>query len=62
MRILLTSLFLFAVFAVYLGGEHSAVAQTAPAPGPIPGAGLLSYLALAALGAGTAAWKRYRKK
>jgi hypothetical protein len=54
MRILLTSLFLFAVFAFYLGNELTAFAQlapTVPAPGPIPGASLLSYLALAALGA-----------
>ncbi len=30
------------------------------APGPIPGAGLLSYIALGVLGLGSAAWRRYR--
>jgi hypothetical protein len=39
-----------------------AVAVGCPAPGPIPGAGLLSYIAIGAVGAGTAAWKQLRKK
>jgi hypothetical protein len=30
------------------------------APGPPPGSGLLSYIALAMLGLGSAAWKRLR--
>jgi hypothetical protein len=32
------------------------------APGPIPGAGPLSYLALGILGVGSAAWKRLRRR
>jgi hypothetical protein len=31
-----------------------------PAPGPIPGAGLLSYLAVGLLGLGSVGWKRLR--
>jgi hypothetical protein len=31
-----------------------------PAPGPIPGAGFLSYVALGLLGLGSAGWKRLR--
>jgi hypothetical protein len=34
--------------------------ELSQAPGPIPGAGLLSYIALALLGLGSAAWKRLR--
>jgi hypothetical protein len=30
-------------------------------PGPIPGAGLLSYIALGAIGLGCAGWKKLRK-
>jgi hypothetical protein len=32
---------------------------TDPAPGPIPGAGLLSYVALGLMGLGSMGWKRY---
>ena len=32
------------------------------APGPIPGAGLLSYLALGTFGLGSAGWKRLRMR
>jgi len=32
-----------------------------PAPGPIPGAGLLSYLALGLLGLSSVGWKRFRQ-
>jgi hypothetical protein len=32
-----------------------------PAPGPIPGAGALSYVALGLLGLGSMGWKRLRK-
>jgi hypothetical protein len=43
------------------GGNNEAWIATLPAPGPIPGAGLLSYLALAILGLGSIRWKRLRK-
>jgi hypothetical protein len=36
------------------------VAAINPAPGPIPGAGLLSYIALGILGLGSMGWKRLR--
>jgi hypothetical protein len=36
------------------------VITTDPAPGPIPGAGLLSYLALGLMGLGSLGWKRLR--
>jgi hypothetical protein len=39
----------------FLGGEFAFQA----APGPIPGSGLLSYIALGLLGLGSMAWKGY---
>jgi hypothetical protein len=44
-------------------GELSATyTNVSAAPGPIPGAGLLSYIALAMLGLGSAGWKRWRRR
>jgi hypothetical protein len=36
--------------------------QLQPATGPIPGAGLLSYIALGLLGVESAAWKRLQMR
>ena len=36
--------------------------SVSPAPGPIPGAGLLSYIALGILGLGSMGWKRLRMR
>jgi hypothetical protein len=51
-----------------VNGDHSDLTfalydnQLQPAPGPIPGAGLLSYIALGLLGVGSAAWKRLQMR
>ena len=68
MRFILSALLLVIVMVAFTTLEPTGVLAAArcvegcPAPGPIPGAGLLSYLAIGAVGAGTAAWKRLRKK
>jgi hypothetical protein len=38
------------------------IASAVAAPGPIPGAGLLSYVALGLLGLGSAGWNRWRHR
>jgi hypothetical protein len=38
------------------------VNEVSAAPGPIPGAGLLSYIALGLLGVGSVGWKRLNKR
>jgi hypothetical protein len=61
MRLVFSALFLLGVFVAVLDSTGALAVATNAASGPIPGAGLLSYLALGAIGLGTAAWKRFRK-
>lgn len=46
----------------YLGDPNATNGNltTNPAPGPIPGVGLLSYMVLAMLGLGSASWQKWR--
>jgi hypothetical protein len=43
-------------------GNGEVVIALQAAPGPIPGAGLLSYIALGLLGVGSIGWKRLRMR
>jgi hypothetical protein len=67
MRFVFSVLFLLSVFiaaSVLDSTSVLAICSTdavCRSPGPLPGGGLLSYVALGAIGVGTAAWKRLRK-
>jgi hypothetical protein len=51
------------VFIAYTAPAVATPCATAlcPSPGPIPGAGLLSYVALGLVGLGVASWKKWRR-
>jgi hypothetical protein len=59
-KILVTEIFVLscAMSALSVG---PAIAAVQASPGPIPGAGFLSYVALGLLGVGSAGWKRWRR-
>jgi hypothetical protein len=59
MRVLTGSVFVCCMISAL--SVVPALAQTEPAPGPIPGAGLLSFVAVGLVGLGTAGLKRLRR-
>jgi hypothetical protein len=59
-RNFVAKIFILSCSATVLG-VVPVLAQGRPAPGPIPGAGMLSYVAIGLVGLGTAGWKRWRR-
>jgi hypothetical protein len=60
MRVLTGSVFVYCMMSA-LSVVPALAQSTAPAPGPIPGAGLLSFVAVGLVGLGTAGLNRLRR-